>query len=325
MKTSHALLSFATLLGLSAAGVISFAGCSSSGETTPTDDTGVVDTGVADTKKETAPVDTAVPLCDDPSAVADGGLTCKDVTTPVGGTACDSQALQDWATACVGSQWPTTAAAGCAAWKAAHPACQTCLQGWSFVQSGLPQGIYPDRDKCFFSVFRSTAFTTANPTLGDCAKIVSCSFDCQEAVCAACDNTTPDDKGNTEMSDCINRAIKKGGTAVPRGACYDIAAGKANSCFGATEGPSINDCIVAEANNPTGTGGALNIPVLQEQLKFFYRGACRDNADWANAADAGVTTSDAGSETGSETGTDAATTETGTETGTDAADASEAG
>lgn len=330
MKTSYAL-SFSMLLGLGIAGVVAFAGCSSS--STPVDntpaDTGVVDTGKADTNKP----DTAVPICDQP---LESTFACTAPTAKVGSTDCTSQAIEEFPIACIDSTWPGKLASGCAAWQAKYASCFTCIKTWSLAQSGLALGALPDRDACFWSVFNSTAFKTANPTLTDCSKNVQCNWDCQEAVCGSCDTTAQDPiTGDTEFSICATNAGKKGGTVVPKGACYDVATKNANTCFTAA-GDTLNNCIVSEAYTPTGTGGNVDIAKIKEQMKVVLRGACRDNADWSNANDAGYTIPDAGGETGSETGSDTGTaaetgsdagtdTATATETGTDAADASDAG
>lgn len=329
MKTSYAL-SFSMLLGLGTAGVVAFAGCSSS--STPVDNT-PVDSGVVDTgpvvKPDTAVQETAPFTCDQP---LDGTFACTDPATKAGSTDCTSQAIEEFPVACIDSSWPSKLAAGCAAWQTKYASCFTCIKSWSLAQSGIALGALPDRDSCFWSVFRSTAFKTANPTLTDCSKQVQCNWDCQEAVCGACDTSTPDPvTGNTEFDDCTTRAAKKGGSVVPKGVCYDVASSKANGCFTAA-GSALNNCIVSEAYTPTGTGGKIDVAKIKEQMKVVLRGACRDNADWSNANDAGYTIPDAGGETGTETGTDTGTaTETGTdtgtaaETGTDAADAAEAG
>jgi hypothetical protein len=331
MKTSHAL-SFSLLLGLGLAGVVAFAGCSSS--STPAEGP-VVDSGVDTAVKDTAVKDTAVadtgPQTCALSLEAGSFAGCVDPPTVAGSSDCTSQAIEEYPVACIDSGWPTKLAAGCAAWQAKYASCFTCIKNWSPAQTNVAVGALPDRDACFFAIFRSTAFKTANPTLTDCAKNVKCNWDCQEAVCGGCDQTTAlDDAGTTEFSNCATSASAKGGTAVPRGACYDVAGATANKCFNAPS--DLTNCIVSEAFTPTGTGGKFDVAKVQQQMKVVLRGACRDNGDWSNATDAGYTIPETGPDAGAETSTDTGTaTETGTdtgtatETGTDAADASEAG
>jgi hypothetical protein len=307
------------LLGLGIAGVVAFAGCSSSSAPIDTTvaDTGVVDTGT--TKPDTAVQETAPLTCDQP---LDSTFACKDPATKAGSTDCTSQAIEEFPVACIDSSWPAKLATGCTAWQAKYASCFTCIKTWSLAQSGIALGALPDRDACFFSVFHSTAFKTANPTLTDCSKNVQCNWDCQQAVCGSCDTTAADPvTGATEFSTCATNSGKKGGTVVKKGACYDIATSQANSCFTAA-GDGLNNCIVSEAYTPTGTGGKIDVAKIKEQMKVVLRGACRDNGDWSNATDAGYTIPDAGGETGSDTGT---TTETGTDAGTDTATATDTG
>jgi hypothetical protein len=236
---SRLVLSLSTLLGLGVAGLLSSAGCSSS--STPADTT-PVDSGVADTKPDTKPppVETGPTLCDETALPS--GFTCNAPPTTAGSTACTPAAIEEWATACVGTSWPTQTPATCAAWQAKYPDCFTCTKTWSVTQSGIVSGLYPDRDKCYFAVLRSKA----PASLGDCAKSVQCSFDCQQAVCGACDTTPPDptNPNKTDFGDCVNRALASGAGTKPKGLCYDPAGKVASQCLASVD---INSCIIREA------------------------------------------------------------------------------
>lgn len=328
MKTLHAL-SFCALFGGVAALSAGFVGCSSSSGSDTPDDTGTPadDSGVDTTPpptdtnpKDTAVKDTAPFICDKalPDSFACTPVAASEKGTP--GTSCSEADLQAMVTACVAPKFGI--ATGCDAWKTAHPDCATCVGTWALAESVIKGKIYADRDKCLYQQFDA-----------DCQTAWKCMFACDDAVCGACDQNpgTSSDGTTSEFQECANRERARGGTVVPKGVCYDKAAGKADTCFA---GGSYDTCIVDELFSPTGSGGAPDVPSMQNELVQFYRGACRDNGNWKNAketcstppcaaADAGTDAGDTGTDAASDA--DAGTADTGTDAATDAADAADAG
>ena len=318
MKTLHAL-SLVGLLSCGAVAAIGFTGCSSSSDgggggdvdsggvdvggtdTTPAGDTAPKDTGKV-------PGDTAPVICD--KTPLDSTFKCAAPTAVQKGgppaTSCTEDMLQEYATKCLTADLKIGST--CGDFKAAHPECATCIANWSF-DTLIPGKIYPDRDKCFYKVMDDTCGTAFN-----------CMFACDTAVCGDCDNTagTGADGVVSEQQDCVNRERKRGGTTVPKGACYDVAAGVALKCL-SDDAAIIDPCVISELFTPTGAGGKIDLTSLQRESVIFMRGACRDNGNWTNSSSTCTTPPcDAGP---TDAGSDSATTDTGT----DAADATDGG
>jgi len=263
MKTSYAL---ATCSILAAVVIGAPLGCSSSETSTPlppTDsgtevaaDTKPVDTGT-DTKKEVAPPPDAG-VCDQdlPSDFA-----CTKPKKVAGSTNCSEASLEAYVKACWKPLGGDTTK--CTAWKGANAACDTCVKAWTYT-SGLPA-----RDYCYYQIMTP-----------ECADAVFCYFDCVTQVCTDC---SFDPVGSTSDNlECQKRARVAGGR------CYENSYKKADSlkCFDSTV---LDPCIVDEAPKT-----APDATLLEAQLLQFYRGACRDNANWSSstsAGDAGVDSS----------------------------------
>jgi hypothetical protein len=327
MRSKLYALSLSILCGATLGLVAVSGGCSSSDNGGGDDDTGVAvtDTGAADTapvvdaKKDshdgggtdTGPYSCLAPL------PADFACTAPKITA-VPGTSCSEDDLQGFATACIDKNF--SVGSGCAAWMSAHTACGACIKGFGFATSsgGLP--VYPDRDQCYYTKFSA-----------DCAKSWNCMFACDDAACNSTD--TPCDKtagsgtkggSDSEFQDCVTKERARGGTAVPKGECYDVATKAAlETCLPTLPSSALNFCVVNEEFSPTGPGGAPDLPSMRFEVIEYYRGACRDNGDWTNADQPCSTPpcetgTDAGSETGSDATSDA--TEGGSDAGTDADD-----
>lgn len=202
MKTSYAL-PFTVLFGLGIAGVVAFAGCSSS--SAPVDNT-PVDSGVADTGKPdtwdgyvppapTCAVDLASDFaCAPPAAVT----TAKN--------SCTENNIQDFATACGSSGTQTT----CSAWQKANAGCNTCVLKFIEDSGALKTAL------CFKEL----------DTTGTCGTSVECYNACISDVCGSCDPT--EGSGSTatrsELDDCVRDAAFAGNAGKPKGRCYDVAA-----------------------------------------------------------------------------------------------------
>jgi len=271
MKTFSSRLSV-VLLAASSALVLA---CSSDPETTPTpvndsgsDATDVkVDSTPTDSAKDSATETTtdALPLCDQDVPTT---FACKAPTKTAGGTACSEAVLQDFLDKCVKADF--TVPSTCADWRIANAACNTCLLAWIIDPKIDDTKVYPDSYKCYWSHFDDA-----------CGKAVNCSYDCQDAVCNACDTNpgTGADGSASEYDDCTGRAI----AASPKGKCYDMAAKDADACFSKTD---VTICDNDEYYYPSGSGGTADLTKLRKGVLEFYRGACRDGGDWTNATSA---------------------------------------
>jgi hypothetical protein len=254
-------------------------GCGSSDpEAAPVDAAPEVaeDTGKLDTGRlDTGTMtDTALPGCE---SELPSSFMCTAPTKSVGKATCTDAALLDMLEKCIKAD--ITVPTACADWKTANAACASCVGDWSW--DAIAGKIYPDDYKCYWSTFDAP-----------CAKTVNCLFTCQDDVCVEC--------ADEERTDCYQNSEKSGGK------CWDVAGKDAEGCFTKFDAP-LEGCNVNEIYKD-----APNLTTLKEQILKFYRGACRDNADWSKA------TMPAGGDAGTDTGTDAATTETSV---SDAADA----
>lgn len=240
------------------------------------EDTGtpVQDSGVPDTKP---PADSAPPGPITCEQKLDKSFACVEPTVKAGKTVCTDLMIQEFMN-CFGT---TGDSKKCTAAQTKYPACNTCiLKDWLTAAGRI------DTASCYKAV---------DPT-GTCGKTMACTNDCLDLVCPAddCDDTAGSGSTATrsQLDDCYRSAQQKPGSTVrPTGQCWDVAVKDYAAC---TADAKFAYCNVRAASD----------------LLYFYRGACRDNANWAKAE-----LSD-----GSE---DAGVTETGTDTGaaTDTADA----
>jgi hypothetical protein len=266
MKTSRALPLLALLLAGSAVGALSLSGCSSSSSATtpPADDTGSADTGtVTDTGTKPDTAD-AAPKPDT------GPISCAtDLATDY---ACATPKIPAGGTVCTETmiqEFDTACFGGdattCAAWTKKYADCDKCtgkfLSAGGWVESGY-------------------CMQALAPT-STCGKLSVCNIDCYETVCETCDTT--DGSGRTastsEYQDCIADAQFAGSASRPKGRCYDIVTKALKTAACTTTAP---------------TDGCTD--VIQ-----FFRGACRDNADWSHMTDPAFGATDAGTDTGGAT------------------------
>ena len=233
-----------------------------------TADVVVVDTAKDTATGDTKPIGDGSLLCDQTLAK---DFACKAPTKAAGGTACTEAMLQDYVDKCVKADF--TVPATCADWRTANAACNTCLGNWIIDPKVDPAKVYPDTYKCYWSVFDDK-----------CGKSVNCSYDCQDAICNSCDTTAGSgaDGKVSEYDDCTTRAI----AATPKGACYDVAAKDATACFADTTFDT-KPCDDDEYYYPSGTGGDANLEKLKDGVLIYFRGACRDNANWKNSSSTG--------------------------------------
>lgn len=278
-------MSLRSHLPLFALALFTLAGCGSSEEATPITDSGTGADAVVDTGKPStdSATDTgsAAVACEEP---VPADFACAEPVKGTGATTCTEAMLQDFVANCLADDLsvPST----CAAWKTANAACASCVANWSW--SEIPGSVYPDDYKCYWGIMDAS-----------CAKATNCSFDCQAATCGSCDDT--------EQGACLDSVTGEGGK------CWDVASKTAEGCF---EKYDLANCNVDEIYS-----AAPDLTKMRAEILRFYRGACRDNANWTNsnsAGDAGVSDSGATETGGSDGGTDATTTETSV---SDAADA----
>ena len=254
-------------------GGVALVACSSSGDAAQTPAPGVDSSVAVEAAAETPAPDTAKSevvvkeigpvVCDQPLSA---DFACGKVTRLAGSTNCTEAALQAYTAACWKPMGGTDTT--CKKWKSDYASCSTCVTSWTYSTSGSP-----NRDACYYARMTDT-----------CANAVKCYFDCIGEVCADCDSSA----GSKENSDCQKRAQAKS----PKGLCYDIAYKTAGTCF---DSVLLDPCIVNELKTPTGgtdAGASADPTKLTDELLQFFRGACRDNADWTNATSA--TSGDAG-------------------------------
>lgn len=266
----HGAFTFAFLLLAGTAGSVAFVGCSSDPETPATAaDTGTADTGTPDTKvPDTTPaVDTGPVTC---AAPLDATFKCEAPPGKAGKTVCSDIAINDLVGGCFGS---TATSATCTAAQKKHPDCNTCmLTEWVY---GDPP-IFIDTGSCIKAI---------DPA-DKCATTWKCNVDCFTTVCVDCDNSAGSGKNgvDSEQDDCWANAQKKGGTTVPKGACYDLVTKDYAAC---RSNPKFAYCFVS------GT----------EAIKQFYRGACRDGGKWTAEVEIDKSpVSDAGADTATDPG-----------------------
>ncbi|GAC1574676.1 MAG: hypothetical protein NVS3B20_06300 [Polyangiales bacterium] len=212
---------------------------------------------------------------------AESGGTCESPapTTCVAkakiptSTDCSETVLQDFLVKCIAADFKVPAE--CAAWRAANAACNTCIQNWVVDPKLDDTKVFPDKFKCYEQIFDAP-----------CNKTVGCYFDCQDAVCATCDQTDGSGMGGkgTEFGDCIDKAI------ADKGACA-AQTKEADKCF---SGPvDSHYCDNDEYYTPTIAADKANIDKLRKGVLIYYRGACRDNGVWNSDP---ITAGDAGSD-----------------------------
>ena len=134
----------------------------------------------------------------------------------------------------------------CTAWTKKYADCNKCVM--KFIS---PSG-YIEYGDCM------AALAPTSP----CGKLYTCNIDCYERVCEACDHTAGSGRTSTrsEFGDCVSDSTFAGTASKPKGRCYDVVTKdmKAASC-------ESDPCV----------------DVVQ-----FFRGACRDVADWTNMTSA---------------------------------------
>jgi hypothetical protein len=267
-------LSFSIVLAAGVAGGVAFVGCSSSSDngTTPADtvDSGsVVDTGTPKPDTNPPPAETGPLTCE---TTLDKSFACAEPTVPAGKTVCTDAMIDEFMN-CFGTDADTKK---CTAAQTKYAACNTCiLKDWLTDTS----------------VNIAACVKSIDPT-GTCGKTVQCSNDCLAATCGDCDTSAGSGKtaATTEQQDCERAVQRKPGGTKPTGQCWDFGVKDYAACSG---DPKFSVCFIS----------------AKADLLGFFRGACRDNANWSKAdqpdgsEDAGVaeTGTDSGSDTGSVT------------------------
>jgi hypothetical protein len=145
---------------------------------------------------------------------------------------------------------------------------QTACFGGSGAECSAWTKKYADCNKCVFRFLSPSGWLEEGycmqalaPT-SSCGKLFGCNIDCYEAVCEACDHTMGSGRtpSGSEYQDCVADAQYAGSASKSMGRCYNIVGKDLKAAACTTTDPMV---------------GCLD--VVQ-----FFRGACRDNADWSN-------------------------------------------
>ncbi len=260
----------------------------------PTTDHPGRDTGIRDT----APWSCVEPLPSD--------FTCKAPDAVKGETVCTDAMIEALIAACF------RGGASCTKTKAAYPACSKCMlsePGWIFTG-------YLNQGACIRAVDATSS----------CGTSARCAAECAAYMCEACDyvSGTGRDGVGSEYSDCHHDVLAgpvlgdagDGGEADVADATFDDISDvttDADASFAESGGGS------SSAPGACWTLAAKDLPACEadprlrpcfvetwDDLPIFYRGACRDGANWEKAH-LGDGTGDAGPSDG---GTDADAAET---------------
>lgn len=281
-------------------------GCGSSSDDQPANTT--TDTGTPTTDSNVATdsgsgKDTGTPA-DTGSMGGDGGLicvadlpasfTCDAWSAPAGSTSCSESDLEDYVATCIQADTTAAPSSACTAWKAAHGACTTCLEAWSYDMNK----IYPDDWLCDEAI------------VPGCGKARNCEYSCLQDVCGDCDPSSPAPgdagaSGLSELGYCNEMQSADGGK------CWTVASKQAADCV---MKPELAPCNITQYYSNT-----TDLTKLKSEVLRVLRGACRDNKDWTNSSSAG---GDAGTDSGSDSGaTDGGAADSGATDGaaTDAA------
>ncbi|MGZ3453718.1 MAG: hypothetical protein ACXVEF_29205 [Polyangiales bacterium] len=277
----NGVLAFALLLSAGVCGVAGFAGCSSSDETPQETADAGGDSSPADTG---APKDTGTLPDTAPSTSCQADLPsdfmCNKPADKAGSTACTDKMLTEFLN-CFG----TGDTAKCTAAQKAYPDCNKCVLSTWIITNPSGGG----------SIDVGACIQKIDPT-GTCGTSVQCDTDCYNTICESCDTTAGSGSSATrsEFDDCYRDTRFAGSSSKPKGKCYDLATKAAKTCLADAK---YANCIISSIDS----------------VKNFYRGACRDNANWTNADKAdGTETTDAGTDSGSDTGaTDSGATDSG--------------
>ena len=266
MKTSYAFSLVTLVLGGALFGAASFVGCSGGDSAAPPVDT---DTGVAETAAETSPPkDTGTPP----------GDTKTDGTPKLG---CTADLPTDFA-----CKTPTIPAGEKVCTEAAIEEFQTACFGGSGTACSAWQKKYAACNKCSFKFISASGWVENGycaqqlaPT-NSCGKLSVCNIDCYETVCADCDHTAGSGKtaSSSEYQDCVKDAQFAGSASKPKGKCYDVVS---------------KDLKAANCSSTDPISGCFDVV-------NFFRGACRDGADWTHMTDPSFGAGDAGSDGGSD-------------------------
>ncbi len=193
-----------------------------------------------------------------------GALDCvpfDPTELKAGSFACSSADIHQFVGDCFGGSGgsPET----CATWvsgAASMTACGQCVGAWT-------DGVgFPDSMACQALLYNNS------PNPQACRDAHKCLSDCVDQVCSAalCGFSDGDDMGS-ELDRCLGNAptvcgvLKAGGVAIET---------TLTSCNSNGFLQAAIDCTISQTRHES----------VAVQLELFYRGACRDNGRWENAA-----------------------------------------
>lgn len=174
-------------------------------------------------------------------------FSCEPVRDAPGSGACTDAAI-DGMLSCFRADGSETA---CAKAQADFPSCAQCVM----------------KDWLLNSQPSSAACVSKVDPGGPCARIVQCNADCLAFVCSGknCDATPGSGTVGTrsELQDCYVSAQFAGSSAKAKGACYDLAS--------KDYGPCATDAKYT-----------VCFPRTVDDLRLFFRGACRDGGNFGD-------------------------------------------
>jgi len=204
------------------------------------------------------PPDTAPYSCINPFA---GSLACEAPVERIGKKVCNDAMLSALSSCFVGD------AKGCYAARDAYAACATCVLD-DTADGGVPvgwiEGNWIDEGACIRAIDPKSA----------CATVVNCTRACIESACVDCAD-------GSEWNECRDEVLAPTTLALPDagpdadadvdtdadaggGVCHRLIARQWTAC---ASDPRFRPCIIQTVDD----------------LLPFFRGACRDGADWARA------------------------------------------
>jgi hypothetical protein len=230
----------------------------------------VSDDNVADAAVDPVPVDSGVFIDTSPPPFDSGrrethidpppgcaqsiaGFACTPAADRTGKTVCTDAMIEEFLN-CFGS---TGSEKRCTDAQKNFPECKTCfLTDWLKVN--------PDTGAAKVDI--AACIKKIDPA-STCSGTVNCSVDCVDWVCAECDDTpgSGSTSSSSEALDCARDAQSAGTASKPKGACYDLGYKDYEAC---ESDPKFARCFLRTI----------------EDLRYFYRGACRDGGDWSNVA-----------------------------------------
>jgi len=214
-----------------------------------------------DSGRDTRPIVDPPPSCD----TSIDGFACTPAADAPGKTVCTDAMIEEFLS-CFG---PSSDEKRCLAARKTYPGCDTCmLSDWLKIN--------PDTGRGTINI--AACIKKIDP-VSKCSGAVNCAVDCEDWVCAECDDTPGSGKtgssSSSERLECERDAQSPGTTTRPKGACYELAYKDYVDC---ESDPRFRYCFVRTT----------------EDLRYFYRGACRDGGSWSSVTIEKPTPVDAG-------------------------------